>query len=109
MMAKRKYPKIHLERAVRILLAPLGRYRGKGPTTHGMSSRPLMRIWIDPRRKELLGTLVHELYHIQHPDWSEAQVERAEEEWLDHASWKEKAKALQLLSRAKVATPAEYP
>jgi len=102
-----KYPAVAFGGAFRLYLCPLSRYRGKGPTVHGMSRE--RTIWIDPRTKDLAGTLVHELYHIQNPSWTEEVVLRAEEDWGQFAPWQEKAKAVQLLASAKMAGKGEYP
>jgi hypothetical protein len=66
-------------------------------------------IWIDPRTCDPLGTLIHELYHMQYPSWSEGRVMDAEERWMKTAPWRDKATALMLLGRAKIATSEEMP
>jgi hypothetical protein len=48
----------------------------------------------------LLDTLVHELTHVRHPDWTEQQVRDHTARRMKKMSWKEKARTLQLLGSA---------
>jgi len=102
-----KYPKVNLGGAVKILFAPLKRYRGKGPTIHGMQRD--RTVWLDPRSNMQDSTLVHELYHLQYPNWTEEMVMRAEEEFIAHAPWQVRAKAIRILGTARIAGKEEMP
>lgn len=88
--------------AVRIIFAPLLQrsklVRDKGHQWHGKAEG--RTVWIDPRSGQLLDTLVHELTHVKHPSWSEAQVNDYTRKWLKKSSWKRKAEYLRLLGRA---------
>ena len=57
-------------------------------------------MWLDPRSSELLPTFVHELTHIDHPSWSEDEVEAHTQKRLKKMSWKAKARMLKLLGGA---------
>ena len=99
---------VNLGGAFRLLLTPLGRYKNKDePMLHGMQRE--RTIWIDPRTPDPLGTLVHELYHMQYPSMTEDEVMDAEEEWMKRATWRQRAQALMLFARAKVASKDEMP
>ena len=96
--------------AIRIVFAPLQRYRDKkqkelGHTIYGMQQG--RTIYIDPRTSNPASTFMHERFHMDHPDWSEDQVVAAEEKWWKKAGWKEKAEVLQLLAHAEIINPKE--
>jgi hypothetical protein len=88
--------------AVRIVFAPLLRRnkteRDKGLHTHGEARARTIKI--DPRSSMLLDTLVHELTHVRHPDWSEVMVREYVKTWMKKSSWKRKARFLCLLGAA---------
>lgn len=90
--------------AIRIIFAPLHKrdkeVREKGWELHG---KALGRtIWLDPRSKDILDILVHELTHIAHPSWEEKEVESHTQKRLSKMSWKEKANLLRLLGSAEL-------
>lgn len=90
--------------AVRIVFAPLLRRnkteRDKGLHTHGEARGRTIKI--DPRSSMLLDTLIHELTHARHPDWSETMVREYVKVWMVKSSWKRKAHALRLLGSARL-------
>ena len=96
--------------AIRIVLAPLKRYQSKverlkGETVYGMSKD--RTIYIDPRAPNPVSTLYHELTHVNHPSWTEEQVEIAEHQWWKKSTWKQKAELLRWLGHAEVKNPKE--
>ena len=88
--------------AIRIIFAPLfkrhKREREDGTYLHGTAQR--RTVHIDPRGTLLLDTLVHELTHVRHPDWTEKQVQEHTARRMKKMSWKEKAHTLKLLGNA---------
>ena len=88
--------------AVRIVFAPLLRRnkteREKGLHTHGEARARTIKI--DPRSSMILDTLVHELTHVRHPDWSELMVREYVKVWMIKSSWRRKASYLKLLGAA---------
>jgi len=90
--------------AVRIIFAPImsrsKKERDRGLFVHGTAQN--RTITIDPRSSEIGKTLLHELLHIRHPDWSEeAIVSETRLRW-GKMSWKEKARLLRLLGSARL-------
>ncbi len=90
--------------AVRIIFAPIMSRsktdRERGLFVHGTAQN--RTITIDPRSSEIGKTLLHELLHIRHPDWSEeAIVSETRLRW-GKMSWKEKARLLRLLGSARL-------
>ena len=88
--------------AVRIIFAPImSRTKGdrdRGLFVHGTTQN--RTITIDPRSSEIGKTLLHEMIHLRHPDWSEeAVVSETRLRW-GKMSWKEKARLLRLLGSA---------
>jgi hypothetical protein len=88
--------------AVRIIFAPImsrsKAERERGLYVHGMAQN--RTITIDPRSSEIGKTLLHEMLHLRHPDWSEeAIVSETRLRW-GKMSWKEKARLLRLLGSA---------
>ncbi len=88
--------------AIRIIFAPLFRRnkaeREKGLNTHGETVGRTIKI--DPRSTWLLGALIHEITHVNHPDWSEEMVKGYVSIWLKKTGWKRKAAYLKLLGSA---------
>ncbi len=101
-----------LRPAVRIIFAPIalrnrsGKARGGhtplDPIVHGETVRGFRTIHLDPRLSEVGKTLLHELTHVRHPDWSEEQVTAYEEIRWSRMGWREKAHLYQLLGRARL-------
>ena len=90
--------------AVRIIFAPIMSRtkadRDRGVFVHGTAHN--RTITIDPRSSEIGKTLLHEMIHIRHPDWSEeAVVSETRLRW-GKMSWKEKARLLRLLGTARL-------
>ena len=90
--------------AVRIIFAPIfsrsKRERKRGMFVHGTAQN--RTITLDPRSSEIGKTLLHELIHLRHPDWSEeAVVSETRLRW-GKMSWKEKARLLKLLGSARL-------
>ena len=90
--------------AVRIIFAPLFK-RDKaltavGKELHGRVLVPGRTIQIDPRSPHILDTLVHEMTHVQHPDWTEQMVVDYVKIWMQKSGWKRKAAYLKLLGTA---------
>jgi hypothetical protein len=88
--------------AVRIIFAPImSRTKGdrvRGLFVHGTAQN--RTITLDPRSSEIGKTLLHEMIHLRHPDWSEeAVVSETRLRW-GKMSWKEKARLLRLLGSA---------
>lgn len=81
--------------AVRIIFAPLGRHLAVGMAQQ-------RTIWIDPRTSYPARVLDHELLHLKHPTWTEAQVLREEARRWKKFTWQQKAKLYQLLATAKL-------
>lgn len=89
--------------AIRIVLAPIFKrdkeIREKGLFLHGKAEG--RTITLDPRGAEtLLDTMVHEMAHCNHPDWSEQAIREYTKRRLKKMSWKEKARMLKLLGNA---------
>lgn len=88
--------------AIRIILAPIFKrdkeVRERGYFLHGTASG--RTITLDPRGSSLLETMVHEIAHCNHPDWSEQAVQEYTKRRLKKMSWKEKARMLKLLGNA---------
>jgi hypothetical protein len=87
--------------AIRIVFAPLlNRNKKEGYYTHGETMVPGRTIKIDPRSSMLLDTLVHEITHANHPDWTEKMVRDYVKIWMKKSGWKRKAHFLKLLGNA---------
>jgi hypothetical protein len=88
--------------AIRIIFAPLflreKKIREAGGFIHGRAQN--RTIELDPRSSSILDTLVHELTHIDHPSWSEAEVRAHTKKRMTKMGWKEKARLLKLLGSA---------
>jgi hypothetical protein len=89
--------------AIRIILAPIFKrdkeVRERGWFLHGKASG--RTITLDPRGAEtLLDTMVHEIAHCNHPDWTEQEISEYTKKRLSKMSWKEKAHMLRLLGNA---------
>ena len=89
--------------AIRIVLAPIFKrdkaIREAGAFLHGMALG--RTITLDPRAAEtLLDTMVHEIAHCNHPDWSEQMIRDYTKKRMSKMSWKEKAHMLKLLGNA---------
>ena len=88
--------------AIRIIFAPLflrdKAVRESGGYLHGTSNGRTVRI--DPRSSMLLDTLVHEITHCNHPDWTEQMVRDYVKIRMKKMGWKEKAHLLKLLGNA---------
>ena len=88
--------------AIRIFFAPTFK---RDKATHGkdlyIHGKALGRtIWLDPRGSQILDTLVHEMTHCNHPDWTEKMVQDYVKIRLKKMGWKEKARLLKLLGNA---------
>ena len=59
-------------------------------------------IWIDPRTSYPARVLDHELLHLKHPNWTEAQVLREEAKRWKAMTWRQKAQLLKLLAKAEI-------
>lgn len=89
--------------AIRIIFAPIFKrdkaIREAGAFLHGMARG--RTITLDPRAAEtLLDTMVHEIAHCNHPDWSEQAIRDHTKRRLSKMSWKEKAHMLKMLGNA---------
>ncbi len=88
--------------AIRIIFAPLflrdKTVRESGGYLHGTASGRTVRI--DPRGSMILDTLVHEMTHCNHPDWTEKMVQDHVKIRMKKMGWKEKARLLKLLGSA---------
>jgi hypothetical protein len=87
--------------AVKIVFAPLAR-RGvkRGDLLHLYGTATGRTIKLDPRLHNLGRTLLHELLHVQHPDWTEEKVHFEEDRRWARMTWKQKARMYQLLGSA---------
>jgi len=85
--------------AIRIVFAPLfsrdKKVREAGLFLHGQAIGRTVKL--DPRSSHILDTLVHEVAHCNHPDWTEKQVRDYTKKRMGKMSWKEKARWLKLL------------
>lgn len=81
--------------AVRIVFAPI-RNRTRGLLVLGESEGRTIRI--DPRGKDLVRVLLHELLHVRYPKWSERRVRSEESQRWKRMTWKAKARLLKLLA-----------
>lgn len=72
-----------MPRKPKIVERKLGRERAAGQAWHGENL-----VEVDPRQtpKDYLGTVVHELLHLQFPELSEGEVEKAEE-FITNGLW----------------------
>jgi hypothetical protein len=90
--------------AIRIIFAPLFKRhkaeREDGTYLHGFAQG--RTIQIDPRGTLLLDTMVHEMTHVRHPDWTEQMVRDHTKIRMKKMGWKEKARLLQLLGSARI-------
>jgi len=90
--------------AVRIIFAPMfkrdKKVREKGWYLHGTAEGRTVRI--DPRSSDILDTLVHEMTHVRHPDWTEIMVQEYTKMWMKKSGWKRKAEYLRLLGNARI-------
>lgn len=88
--------------AIRIIFAPLFKrvkeVREAGLFLHGEAQGRTIRI--DPRSSDLLDTLVHEMTHVRHPDWTEQMVRDHTKIRMRKMGWKEKANLLKLFGSA---------
>jgi hypothetical protein len=88
--------------AIRIIFAPLflrdKKVREAGGYVHGTAVG--RTVTIDPRSSLLLDTLVHEMTHCNHPDWTEKMVQDYTKVRMKKMGWKEKARILKLLGNA---------
>ena len=92
--------------AIRIVFAPLlnrnRKDREGGWYTHGETAIPGRTVKIDPRSSMILDTLVHEITHANHPDWTEKMVQDYVKIWMRKSGWKRKAAYLKLLGSALI-------
>ena len=90
--------------AIRIIFAPLFNKSKKISEAGGFINGEADKrtIWLDPRSSMILDTLVHEMTHIRHPDWTEEMVKSYTRLRMKKMGWKEKARLLQLLGNAKI-------
>jgi len=85
--------------AVRVIFAPLNLRnqdsyeKEKGLKIRGMTMVPGRTIWLDPR-VPFVDTIIHELLHVRHPSWTEAEVIAETKVRMKQMTWKEKAKLL---------------
>ena len=89
--------------AVRIIFAPImsrsKKDRERGLFVHGTAQN--RTITIDPRSSEIGKTLLHEMLHIRHPDWSEEAIVSVTRLRWGKMSWQEKARLLRLRGSAR--------
>ena len=90
-----------LRPAIRIFFAPLANRR-KPEMWVGETDKQARTIRLDPRVPHLGKTLLHEMLHVQHPDWGEDRVEAEEELRWSRMNWRDKARLYQLLGSAKL-------
>ena len=92
--------------AIRIVFAPLFKrdraLAAAGKDLHGRVMIPGRTIQIDPRSPNILDTLVHEMTHVRHPDWSEQMVVDYAKIWMKKSGWRRKAEYLKLLGTALI-------
>lgn len=86
-----------LKPALRVVLAPLARHNARG-MQQGRT------VWVDPRRPWPAHTLLHEMVHAENPGWSETRVRRETTRRWRRMGWRDKAKLLLLLGRARLAS-----
>ena len=90
--------------AIRIIFAPIfsreKKIRDAGGYVHGDAEGRTIRL--DPRSSQVLDTLVHEMTHVRHPDWSEDMVRSYTRLRMKKMGWREKAHLLRLLGNAHV-------
>lgn len=90
--------------AIRIIFAPIANrskeHREKGLVLDGMALN--RTIWLDPRSLNIVDTLVHELAHVDHPSWTEKEVQDYTKKRMKKMGWKEKARLLKLLGYAQI-------
>jgi len=89
--------------AIRIIFAPLFNrdkaVRAQGLKLHGKAKG--RTIWLDPRGGDtLIDTIVHEIAHVNHPSWTEKEVQEYTTKRLKKMSWKERARYLKMLGHA---------
>jgi len=80
----------------RIIFAPLGRERAFG-------TQAARTIHVDPRGANIGHTLLHELQHLAHPDWSETRVRRETARLWRAMGWQDKARLYQALGKGRLA------
>jgi hypothetical protein len=61
-------------------------------------------VTIDPRKPWPAHTLLHEMIHVEQPGWSETAVRRETARRWRGMGWRDKAKLLLLLGRARLAS-----
>jgi myo-inositol catabolism protein IolC len=85
--------------AVKILFAALGNELPKSRVKGMAQGRT---IWIDPRHPWLAHTLLHELLHLKHTNWSETKIREMTTKLWKRATWKQKASLLKVLATAEI-------
>jgi len=79
-----------------LLFAPLGQQGAHATAVQGL-------IQVDPRSTTPLARLLlHELFHVVRPMWSETRVRQWESKLWRSATWKEKAKLYKLLGKGRL-------
>ena len=90
--------------AVRFIFAPLfsrdRAVRKAGGYLHGTALG--RTVTLDPRSSNILDTLVHEMTHVRHPDWTEVMVREYTKVWMKKSGWRRKAAYLKLLGTASI-------
>lgn len=90
-----------LRPALRIVFAPTGSWRSKD-APHGWKGEAKSRtIRVDPREPYPAKTLLHEMLHVKHPDWSETRVARETSRRWARMTWRAVAELYRLLGRAE--------
>lgn len=100
--------------ALRIVFAPLFK-RDKAERENGTFQRGYVRvptpgasregtrtIYLDPRCSNIGKTFLHERLHIEHPKWSERQVDSETRRRWEALTWKEAAEIYRLIGKARL-------
>lgn len=67
-----------MAKKIKIVYTKLGRYGGRTHTVHGRTFKVDRIVYIEERLKDYsqLHTMIHEIFHVQNPEWSETMVTR---------------------------------
>jgi hypothetical protein len=96
-----------LKPALRIVLAPIGDAHADVVVRAGAPAAGERVVRVDPRSRNPHYYLLHELIHLEHVGWSETTVRRETARRWRRMGWRDKAKLLLLLGRARLSASSE--
>lgn len=98
-----------LKPAIRIVLTPLHAIglHGYVLVRRGVPAKGERVVRLDPRSRDPHRFLLHELIHLERPSWSERAVQRETARRWRRMTWRDKAKLLLLLGRARLGASSE--